>query len=116
MDHYHIWFNLKPGIKDIDFSKNLDAYLGKLKQDGNIVDFQLSKRKLGFGPSELGEYHLDIQVEDMAQLDAAFFAASERTAPIEPLHFAVNQYVTDFKAALYRNFPDPHRKEGEELF
>jgi len=29
---------------------------------------------------------------------------------------AVNQLVSSFQSALYRDFPDPHRKRGEEKF
>ena len=57
-----------------------------------------------------------IEVEDLAQLDRAFTAVSERANPVESLHAAVNQSVSGFRAALYRDFPDPHRRHGEERF
>ena len=57
-----------------------------------------------------------IEVEDLAQLDRAFTAVSERANPVESLHAAVNQSVSSFRAALYRDFPDAHRKRGEERF
>jgi hypothetical protein len=35
---------------------------------------------------------------------------------MEGLHAAVNQHVTDFVAALYRDFPDTVRVRGQEKF
>ena len=116
MDYYHTWFDLKQGVADVEFATALDRYLGKLRADGHIAGFRLARRKLGFGPEELGEFHVVIEVEDLAQLDRAFGAVSERANPIESLHAAVNQQVASFRAALYRDFPDPHRKRGEERF
>jgi hypothetical protein len=116
MDYYHTWFDLKAGVSDVDFANALERYLGKLRADGRIAGFKLARRKLGFAPDGLGEFHAVIEVEDLAQLDRAFTAVSERASPVEGLHAAVNQNVAGFRAALYRDFPDPHRKRGEEKF
>jgi len=116
MDYYHTWFDLLPGVSDVEFARTLDAYLGKLVSDGRIAGYRLSRKKLGFGPPALGEFHAVIEVADLAQLDRAFTAVSERANPIESLHAAVNQSVSGFQAALYRDFPDPHRVRGEERF
>lgn len=116
MDHYHTWFDLKPGVSDVELAANLDRYLGKLRADGRIAGYRLTRRKLALGPPELGEFHVVIEVEDLAQLDRAFSAVSERANPVESLHAAVNQSVSGFRSALYRDFPDPHRKRGEERF
>ena len=81
-----------------------------------IRSFRLSRRKLGLGPSILGEFHVTIETDNLAQLDAAFLTVAARSGEIEGLHTAVNQYVTDFMAALYRDFPDPVRVRGKEQF
>jgi hypothetical protein len=39
-----------------------------------------------------------------------------RSEPVESFHHAVNSLVTDSYFALYRDFPDPVRKRGEEKF
>jgi hypothetical protein len=116
MDLYHTWFDLKPGVSDVEFCTHLEGYLGKLRADGRIAGYRLSRRKLGFGPEELGEFHVVIEVENLAQLDRAFTAVSARANPIESLHAAVNQSVSSFRSALYRDFPDPQRVRGEERF
>ncbi len=66
--------------------------------------------------AELGEFHIAIEVQDLAQLERAFQIVSSRADPVESLHQAVNSRVENFKAALYRDFPDPHRRKGEEKF
>ena len=116
MDLYEIWCDLAPGQRDVDLADAVDGYLGSLVERGAIAGYRLSRRKLGFGVPGLGEFHLTIEVADLAQLDEAFTAVSERTNPIETLHHAVNSRVRNFQAALYRDFPDPHRHRGDERF
>jgi hypothetical protein len=102
MDLYHIWCDLKPGERDVEFAEHVSRYLGKLKADGLIAGFRLTRRKLGFGVPGLGEFHVMIETQDLTQLDRVFQAVSTR--------------AENFKAALYRDFPDPHRRTGEEKF
>jgi hypothetical protein len=116
MDLYHIWCDLKPGVSDIEFAENVGAYLGRLASEGRISSFRVSRRKLGLGPSQLGEFHVCIEIENLAQLDEAFREVSSRTGPIESLHAAVNQTAINLTFALYRDFPDSHRRQGDEQF
>ena len=116
MDLYHVWCNLKSGVSDVGFCEDVSRYLGALRDGGRIRGFRITRRKLGLGPSDLGEFHIAIEVDDLAQLDRAFQAASERAEPIEELHARVNQVATDVRFALYRDFPDPHRRRGAERF
>ena len=116
MDLYHVWFDLKPGVSDTGLCASVDAYLGTLRDEGKIAGFRIGRRKLGLGPPGVGEFHVTIEVRDLAQLDGAFHAVSERAEPVEGLHAAVNQSVQNLAFALYRDFPDPHRKRGQERF
>ncbi|MBO0763663.1 MAG: hypothetical protein J2P50_03600 [Hyphomicrobiaceae bacterium] len=116
MDIYHIWCDLKPGQGDVEFAVNVGRYLGKLKADGHIAGFRLTRRKLGLGLAGLGEFHIAIETQDLDQLERAFQAVSSRADPVESLHQAVNSRVENFRAALYRDFPDPHRRTGDEKF
>lgn len=116
MDIYHIWFNLKPGTADTELSDRLGAYLGHLKEQGLIVGWRLTRRKLGLGPRELGEFHAMVEIRDLQQLDQAFARVASRGEPVEGLHFAVNSLVSDAIFALYRDFPDSIRRRGEEKF
>lgn len=116
MDIYHIWCNLKPGLSDSAFSERIGAYLGHLEEQGAIAGWRLTRRKLGLAPPELGDFHIMIEVRDLAQLDAAFARAAARRDPVEGLHFAVNSMVSDARFALYRDFPDAVRERGDEKF
>jgi hypothetical protein len=116
LDLYHIWCNLRPGVSDVDFADAVSDYLGRLCHDGSIEGFRLARRKLGLGPDRLGEFHVVIEIRNLAQLDEAFLDVSRRSGPIESLHAAVNQSAQDLTFALYRDFPDAHRARGEERF
>lgn len=109
MNYYEIWCNLKDSHQDLAFANAVNAYLGLLKRDGRIAGFKLTRRKFGFGPSELGEFNIAIYTKDLAQLESAFDLIVQRAGDVEKLHLAVYSMVTDFRAALYRDFPDPQR-------
>jgi hypothetical protein len=109
MTSYEIWCNLKDTSRDLQFCRDLQSYLGLLKARGLIQGFRIRRRKLGFGPAELGEFNITIEVADLAQLEQAFQQVAAREGEIEAKHHAVYSQVTDFRAALYRDFPDPVR-------
>lgn len=109
MNHYHIWVNLKDSYRDVEFARNVGAYLGWLKDNGKIDSWVLTRRKFGFGPAELGEYHIVVSCSTLARLDEAFMAVAPREGEVQKLHAAVYSMVTDFKSALYRDFPDEVR-------
>lgn len=116
MDVYHIWFDLRPGVGDLEFCEALDAYLGALRDEGRLQGWRTERRKLGFGIEGLGEFHVAIELRDLVQLESAFGAVARRAGPVEGLHAAVNQRVQNFRAALYRDFPDGARERGGERF
>jgi hypothetical protein len=116
MDLYHTWFDLKPGVKDVDFAGSMARYMTHLKEKHVIEGWRLSRRKLGFGPRDLGEFHIVIETRDLAQLDAAFSLVASRREPTESIHFGVNSQACNLTIALYRDFPDSVRHEGEEKF
>jgi hypothetical protein len=116
VDLYLIWFDLAPGASDVAIAEAVDAYLGALQQRGEVAGYRLARRKLGLAPAELGEWFVTIEVENLAQLERAFTTVSARAGPIEGLHAAVNQQARNFRAALYRDFPDAQRVRGEEKF
>jgi hypothetical protein len=116
LDIYHAWCDLKPGVSDIAFAENVATYMGHLKQQDLIASWRLTRRKLGLGAPGLGEFHLMIEVRDLAQLEQAFRRVATRSEPAEGFHFGVNSLVRNAVFALYRDFPDPFRQCGEERF
>ena len=116
MDLYHVWFNLRDGVRDTEFSDRVHDYLGHLKENASIAGYRLTRRKLGLGAPGLHEFHIIIEIENLAQLDRAFETVAARSGPAEDLHHAVNSLVTDPVFALYRDFPDTVRERGSEKF
>src|SRR5919202_1776359 len=116
MDTYQAWLDLKPGVSDLAFNERLATYLGHLCEEGLVEGWRLMRRKLGLGPAAIGEFHLVIEVKDLAQLEAAFAHVATRADPVESFHHAVNSQVTGIQFALYRDVPDPVRQRGQERF
>ena len=111
MDHYLIWINVRESRRDLEFVENVNAYLGYLQNNNELESFTITRRKLGWGPAELGEFMIDIRVENMAKLEDIFQHVATRSGEVESLHTAVFSMVTDFKSALYRDYPDPVREK-----
>ena len=109
MDRYHLWFDLRPGARDLDLADAVRAYLDHLRGEGLLASWSLCRRKLGFGPAELGEFHVEIRAEGLAQLEACFQEVARRDGETEGLHAAVWSRVAGLRTALYRDFPDPVR-------
>ena len=111
MNYYQIWCNLKDSSKDIEFCESANAYLEHLREKGFIEGHRIIRRKLGFGPSDLGEFNITMEFGDLSQMDRAFEYVSSRIGEVERLHKRVYSAVKEVKFGLYRDFPDPGRKE-----
>lgn len=109
MDHYLIWFNLKPGVDDLEICRALDDYLNYLREHGQLLEWNLTRRKFGFSPTGMPEFHVRLSFRDLAQLDAAFHHTATRSGEVERRHAEVFSRVRDFQSALYRDFPDDVR-------
>ena len=116
MDIYHVWCDLKPGVRDMHFHENVHRCMAHLKAQGLIESWRLTRRKLGFGPPGLGEFHLMIEVRDLRQLEDAFQRMATRGDPEEGLHHGMNALVSNATFGLTRDFPDPFRLRGQERF
>ena len=116
MDIYHIWCDLQAGESDTDFCTALENYLESLKSNSELQAYRITRRKLGLGIEGLGEFHIQMEFNNLAQLDAAFTHVSSRKDPIESFHHQVNSRVKNVKFSLYRDFPDKQRATGEEKF
>jgi hypothetical protein len=60
---------------------------------------------IGLAQSELGEFHVMIEVKDLAQLDRAFDHVAERSEPTEGFHFGVNSLAQNVRFALSDTVP-----------
>ena len=109
MDLYEIWFDLIDSSQDVQFAQSLEKYMHFLANGGLIEGYRLSRRKLGFGPAGMGEFHVTIETKDLAQLEQAFQRAASRDGEVESLHSAVYSSVENATFGLYRDFPDAVR-------
>ncbi len=109
MNYYDIWVDLADSRRDVEFAAAVAAYLGHLRGAGKLESWTLARRKFGFGPEALGEFHIRIAFDDLAQMDAAFGVVATRAGEVERLHHPVYSMVKNFRSALYRDFPDPVR-------
>lgn len=113
---YHIWANLKPGTRDMEFVEAVNHYLTNLQADGKLEHYRIMRKALGLGLEALLDFHIMLEFRDMQQLEQSFDTVAARQDPVESLHHAVNSKVSGFKAALYRDFPDAVRTTGQEKF
>jgi len=116
MDVYYAWFNLKEDVPDLQFAEAARAYLERLKEEGQLVAYRITRCKLGLAPPNLREWHITLDFLGLNQLDQAFLAVSERADPIESFHQAVNSKVRDIFFALYRDFPTRIASRGRRSF
>ena len=78
MIHYHVWFNLKPGISEEDGLEVVRRYLAQLSIEGESTAFQLL-RNIGRPPrSKLLTYHALVEFSDSDALGAAMKKQTER--------------------------------------
>lgn len=106
MNLYEIWVDLAPGATDRELVTAIQNWLERHVQNQTIETYRISRRKFGFGFAPLGEFHITIETRDLAQLDAAFNLSATRTGDVEHFHREVYSRVTNYHAALYRDFPD----------
>jgi hypothetical protein len=109
MNHYLIWCDLVDTRRDLEFARNVGAFLGHLQEEGRIVDWSLARCKFGFNQPGLGEFMIRVRTESLEQLDSAFGALAPREGPPQALHAKVYSMVTNFRSALFRDFPDAGR-------
>ena len=115
MNIYQSFFFLKEGVKDIEFCAALKEYMSYLQEKGDLVTWRLLTRKLGLRPKEMGEFHLLMEFETLAQLDHAFGHVATRSGTAEEKHHGVNHMIDRITFALYGDFHDAERT-GVGLF
>lgn len=106
MNLYEMWFDRGPGATDTELVAAIHNWLNFLKDRGEIESFRLSRRKFGFGPAGMGEFHVTVETHSLDQLDQAFMTAASRFGEVETLHKEVYSRITNYSSALYRDYPD----------
>jgi hypothetical protein len=108
MDSYIIWANKEGDISDIDWVNNMKSFFDHLVSEGKMVSYRITRCKMGFRSiSDMPEWMLIMNFNDMAQLDSAFKRVAPLEGELEVKHKSFNQFVgMDIQHALFRDWPD----------
>ena len=115
MNLYHVMIDLKDDAKALSFSKALNQWLTYLQQQGKIGPWRLMRRKLNLASDNARDFLLEIEVDGLTQLDAAFRHVSQHSDEVEELYTPVHQMIARADFSLYRPFPDEDRAERVAL-
>ncbi len=106
MNYYHIWCDLLETHKAKEFCQAVTDYYNHLREKKLIEGYKITRRKLGFGPNELGEFHIIMDVKDLVQLEQTFQSVAQPDEKTARLHGNVYSRVKNFRSGLFRDYPD----------
>jgi hypothetical protein len=115
MNLYHCFIDLKDGAKALAFAAAVDNWMAFLKSEGGIEGWRLMRRKLNLAANSHRDFLLEIELRDLAQLDAAFSLVSRRSAEADRLYSLISPMIETVDYGLYRPYPDPERVERAAL-
>ncbi len=115
MNLYCCMIDLRQDAKALAFAAALDAWLSHLHHYGTIGRWRLLRRKLNLAADAYGDFLLEIEVDDLAQLDRAFRLTGAQDEVTTVLHDRVHAQIAAARFALYRPFPDAERAERMSL-
>lgn len=104
MLHYHVWFNLKPGIPEAEGLQTIRTFLATLTTAGEASGFQLLRNQGSPPRSKLPHYHALVEFADQATFEAAMKAQAQRGIFQGP-HGAVVDAVQDFHVEIFTSCP-----------
>ena len=107
-DIYHIWADHKEGVDSYDFAKKMRKFLDGLVAMKRMVNYRLTRSKLGFRSMDMPEFHIMMEFNNMQQLDDAMTSIIRNEKSIDESHVQFNQLVDKetIQHFLYRDFPD----------
>jgi len=111
MNLYHCMIDLKSDARALAFALALDTWMSLLRTEGRIEGWRLLRRKLNLGGDDCADFLLEIEVRDLAQLDAAFRFLGGDDDHVARLYDQMHQHIARVDFGLYRPFPDPERVE-----
>ena len=115
MNLYHCLIDLKEDAKALSFAHALSEWMAHLQAAGTIGQWRLLRRKLNLASGGHRDFLLEIELRDMAQLDAAFRHTGQENDEVAALYRAVHSHIEAADFGLYRPFPDPERSERMAL-
>ncbi|HHX88384.1 MAG TPA: hypothetical protein GX700_01220 [Paracoccus sp.] len=111
MNLYHCMIELKSDARALAFAMALESWMELLHGAGRIGAWRLLRRKLNLAGPGCADFLLEIEVADLAQLDAAFRFLGRGEDEATRRYDQMRQHVASVEYGLYRPFPDPERAE-----
>tara|TARA_A100001015_G_scaffold67626_1_gene74910 strand:- start:625 stop:957 length:333 start_codon:yes stop_codon:yes gene_type:complete len=106
-DIYTIYADHKDNISAKDFVDKMSLFLDKLVENKKMLNYRITRMKLGFRSMNLPEFRIDMEFENMQQLDDAM-KITINDKDVDKVHVGFNQYVNvdTIQHFLYRDYPD----------
>ncbi len=111
MNLYHCMIELKSDAKALAFASACETWLATLAEQGLIGQWRLLRRKLGLASGAHCDFLLEIEVADLAQLDATFRALGHVDDAAQRHYDQLHHMIAHAEVGLFRPFPDPERRE-----
>lgn len=105
MNLYHCVIELRPEARSIVFSEACAQWTGYLQSHGLISGWRLLRRKFG-SSGQHTDFLLEMEVPDLAALDAAFSALGNKADEATQRHEHMHGMIARAEIGLYRPFPD----------
>lgn len=107
-DIYHIWADKDGDLSDLEWVTNMRGFLDHLVKENRMLSYRITRCKMGFRSiADMPEWHIMMEFQDMAQMDAAFRRVAPLQGELEDKHRSFNQFVAgNIQHALYRDWPD----------
>ncbi len=111
MNLYHCMIELRDDAKALAFAAACEGWMGRLQARGHIRGWRLLRRKMGLASGPHTDFLLEVEVEGLAQLDAAFAALAQGHDEDERRYALFHQMIGRVEIGLYRPYPDPAQRE-----
>lgn len=111
MNIYHCMIEIKDTARARGFAAAVEDWMAYLKSHNLISDWRLLRRKLGLAAGPHSDFLLEININSLADLDAAFAALSHVDAEAEARYDKMHQMIASLHSGLYRPYPDPSQRE-----
>ena len=111
MNLYHCMIDLKSDARALAFAVALENWMTLLRDEGRLEGWRLLRRKLNLAGEGCADFLLEIEVRDLAQLDAAFRFLGSGNDEASRRYDQMHQHIARVEFGLYRPFPDQERVE-----
>jgi len=111
MNLYHCLIELKSEARALAFASAVQAWMAHLQGLGLVQGWRLMRRKFGLAAGAHPDFLLEIDLADLASLDAAFTTLGAGDDRASRLYDQMHQMIAQVEVGLYRPYPDPAQRE-----